>query len=199
MLPYDPLGVHPRHDLAVRAWRSLGSGWAHKISMFWVRRFTEWPDPQGPCHTNKYYGHSNSLRWWLNTTMVAKHYGKVSETPYFLGNIFRAFFKGGGTLTRRNEIRVTPGMTVRWHSAPARRHCTVMRLSHRFLSSLNKEGDVALAWRSWSSRHHCGQTLYLSPGCGIPPPLPLPTPPPPLKSPGILQEISTKSELLRWQ
>ena len=37
----------------------------------------------------------------------------MTEDPY------RAFLNGGGgTLTRGNDIHVTPGMTVRWHSAP---------------------------------------------------------------------------------
>ena len=35
------------------------------------------------------YGHINSLRWWHKNTMVVKHYGRVSETPCFPGDLHK--------------------------------------------------------------------------------------------------------------
>ena len=43
-------------------------------------------------------------------------YTTVTNSPIQSG-----IFKGGGTLTRGNDIHVTPGMTVRWRSAPCTR------------------------------------------------------------------------------
>ena len=45
--------------------------------------------PQGPCHIKLYYGHINSRRWWQKKTTVVKQYGRVSETPCFLGKSHR--------------------------------------------------------------------------------------------------------------
>ena len=75
----------------------------------------------------------------------------------------------GGTLTRGNDIRVTPGMTVRWRSAP----CAPPLYCHALVTQIL----VVPEQRRWCgtrvtvrvSRHHCGQTLYLSPGVEYPP------------------------------
>ena len=97
--------------------------------------------------------------------------------PCFPEGSRRAFFKAGGSLTPGNDMRVSPGMTVRWPRAAtvlSRNCCADFRcpLAKKVMSNLQEEVRV--------SRHHRGRTLYLSQRCGIPPPLPLP---PPLKSP----------------
>ena len=52
---------------------------------------------------------------------------------------------------------IAPGMTVLWRW----RHCTVTRLSCRFWSSLDKEGDVALEW--WSGCHGTIADIHCTP------------------------------------
>ena len=51
---------------------------------------------------------------------------------YYGHSTFGNFFKGGGTLTRGNDIRVTPGMTVRWRSAP----CAPPRYCHAIAAQI---------------------------------------------------------------
>ena len=53
-------------------------------------------------------------------------------------------FLRGGTLTRRNDIRMTPGTTVRWRSAPCVPPLYCHAIVAQIWSSLNKEGDMAL-------------------------------------------------------
>ena len=65
-------------------------------------------------------------------------------------------------------------MTVRWRFAPCAPPLHCHAIVARIWSSPNKEGDVALAWRSGVM----AQTLYLLQGCGVPPPFRYP---PPLK------------------
>ena len=74
------------------------------------------------------------------------------------------------------------GTTFAWHPGwrygdalhPARRHCTVTvtQLSRRFWSCLNKEGDVALAWRSGCrstiADKHCTSHAVESPPLQLP-------------------------------
>ena len=83
----------------------------------------------------------------------------------------------GGTLTGERHSRDTrdDGMvtlcTLRAATVLSRDcRADFGRPSTKKVMSHSRDGRV--------SRHHCGQTLYLSPGCGIPPPS---VTPPPLK------------------
>ena len=68
-------------------------------------------------------------------------------------------FLKGVTLTWGNGIRVSLGWRFAGTLHPARCHHAVTRLFHRLWLSLNKEGDVALAWRSechsTTAEKHC--------------------------------------------
>ena len=86
------------------------------------------------------------------------------------------FLRGGGDL---NPGGTTFACQQGWRYGdalrPARRHCTVTQLLRRFWSSLNKEGNVALAWRSGchgtiADKHCTSHGGVESPSFRYPPP-----------------------------
>ena len=92
----------------------------------------------------------------------------LSKRPLSIWPFLRAFLRGG-IFTRGNDIRVSPGMTVQWRSAPWALPLYWHAFVRRFLSPLNKGGDVAIAWRSGCHSTTTEKKMYLALVCGSPP------------------------------
>ena len=74
--------THIASDLASRELASRAKPQRESVPQAF--RIAQFKIPQEPCHTQRYHGHSSSLRPLRNTTTVVKHYGRVSENPCFL-------------------------------------------------------------------------------------------------------------------
>ena len=112
------------------------------FSVFRVRRFTESSLNWISCR-NPYQTHSlNCLPPFHWKTLFLLKSASSHPLPKKRHRLREGPQPGGTTLACHPGWRY--GDTLR----PACRHCTVTQLLHRVSSSLNKEGDVALAWRS---------------------------------------------------